>query len=134
MPMNPEIKAQWITDLRSGEFEQGTGQLHYESTDGKQRYCCLGVLCRLAQKAGIVTPQIEGDPGDGYMVRYDGATSMLPNSVVDWAGLEDHGSGDVLITMSQRLGKVLATTLNDSHAWKYTFAQIADALEADETV
>ncbi len=37
--MDPELKAKWIAALRSGEYEQTTGQLH--SGIG---YCCLGVL------------------------------------------------------------------------------------------
>jgi hypothetical protein len=37
--MDQKIKKKWIKALRSGEYEQGIGRLHY---DGK--YCCLGVL------------------------------------------------------------------------------------------
>lgn len=39
--MNPEIKAKWLTALRSGQYEQTTKALHRKA-DG---YCCLGVLC-----------------------------------------------------------------------------------------
>ena len=39
--MDPEIKANWLAALRSGEYTQAEGQLH----DGGNKYCCLGVLC-----------------------------------------------------------------------------------------
>lgn len=44
-PMNPEIKAQWLAALRSGNYQQGIGQL-YEKKFGRDyaQYCCLGVL------------------------------------------------------------------------------------------
>jgi len=41
MPLNnPEVKAAWVTKLRSGEIKQATGAL--ERPDGSM--CCLGVL------------------------------------------------------------------------------------------
>jgi len=40
MALDPEIKAKWLTDLRSGEYRQAQCHLH---KDGG--YCCLGVLC-----------------------------------------------------------------------------------------
>lgn len=39
--MNPEIKAKWLTALRSGKYEQTTKMLHRTGNG----YCCLGVLC-----------------------------------------------------------------------------------------
>lgn len=34
---------QWLTALRSGEYEQGEGQLVQPSVAGGFEYCCLGV-------------------------------------------------------------------------------------------
>lgn len=42
--MNTDLKAKWISALRSGEFEQGDGLLHNQS---ENTYCCLGVLCKV---------------------------------------------------------------------------------------
>jgi hypothetical protein len=44
--MNPEIKARWVAALRSGEYQQTTGNLRTENG-----FCCLGVLCDLHSKA-----------------------------------------------------------------------------------
>jgi len=124
--MNPEIKAQWTTRLRSGEDEQGTGALN---KDGK--LCCLGVLCELAVKAGIVRAVL--DSGDGC-TRYGsedeqsgihaGAEKLtLPESVQDWAGLDSENpevgpyGGD---------GEMAAAYLNDNDV---TFAQLADLID-----
>lgn len=40
--MNEELKAKWITALRSGNYKQGVGRLR-----GDDKFCCLGVLCDL---------------------------------------------------------------------------------------
>ncbi len=39
--MDPELKAQWVKALRSGEYRQGRELL--KSSAGA--FCCLGVLC-----------------------------------------------------------------------------------------
>lgn len=43
MSMNPELKAKWVAALRSGEYRQVSGRLR--KGDG---FCCLGVLCTVA--------------------------------------------------------------------------------------
>jgi hypothetical protein len=110
--MNQEVKAQWVQALRSSEYEQGKGALHIISGDGKHRYCCLGVLCELAVKAGVaevISNQPQNYkftdsvfPGDS-LVRYGSRVdiekssnwsqvAILPESVMRWAGLGDkHG-------------------------------------------
>jgi hypothetical protein len=84
--MNPEIKAQWTAALRSGEYQQGTGQLA-QKHEGEWQFCCLGVLCELAVKADqdvTVT--------DGNIDRlYDGQAALLPRSVAGWAGINTYG-------------------------------------------
>lgn len=45
--MNPEMKTKWVAALRSGEYKQITGFLRYE-----EGFCCLGVLCDLANSKG----------------------------------------------------------------------------------
>lgn len=42
--MDAELKAKWLEALRSGKYDQGTGQLR----DSRHCFCCLGVLCDVA--------------------------------------------------------------------------------------
>jgi hypothetical protein len=44
--MDAELKAKWVAALRSGTYTQGTGELH---TPSEKSFCCLGVLCEVAQ-------------------------------------------------------------------------------------
>src|SRR5689334_11788613 len=82
--MNKEVKDQWVAALRSGEYEQGKGTLQ---EDGK--FCCLGVLCELAVKAGVTT----SEPREGgSTVIYGGAddpnTAYPPAAVIKWAEMD----------------------------------------------
>lgn len=43
--MNRELKAKWLVALRSGEYQQGRGQLWDKHTN---KFCCLGVLAKIA--------------------------------------------------------------------------------------
>ena len=45
-PLLPkDIKEEWLTALRSGEYVKDKGQLNY-----KGNYCCLGVLCEIQKR------------------------------------------------------------------------------------
>lgn len=92
--MNPEIKKQWNAALTSGEYEQGKQRLRTDD----DKYCCLGVLCNLAVKAGVAkwerrTPTDYSTGISGWhCVSIDGTASnatTLPYFVQEWAGLED---------------------------------------------
>lgn len=84
--MKDDIKQKWIEALRSGEYDQGAGQLRTENNE----YCCLGVLCDLASKAGIA--KWEEHPTGGWVaVSSDGSRrslNYLPSFVMEWAELE----------------------------------------------
>lgn len=41
----PEVKAQWLVDLRSGEFDQARSYLRASITPKTLGYCCIGVIC-----------------------------------------------------------------------------------------
>jgi len=80
--MVPEIKAQWVAALRSGEYVKGRNHLQ---KDGK--FCCLGVLCELAVKAGIVTANPSPVEGVRYAHTYAhggdlGSSTFLPLNVM----------------------------------------------------
>ena len=119
-PMNPEIKAQWVAALRSGEYKQGNEYLHRGDT-----FCCLGVLCDLAIEAGA--PEVkENRHPDGSISTYNGSESYLPSSVVEWAGLSC--SDPFLVFKSGEVNECHPVSdFNDCGA---TFDEIADLIEA----
>lgn len=95
--MNPERKAEWVLNLRSGNFAQGRNALKTESG----AYCCLGVLCETAYQAGATehweAPNADSDAfyGDEAAHANDsmddehGSWATLPNNVQEWSGLKD---------------------------------------------
>lgn len=68
----------WVRALRSGKYGWGKEGLHPK--DGK--FCCLGVLCEVAIKQGVITSYAHND----------GTLSNYPE-VLGWVGLQDD-SGD----------------------------------------
>ncbi|MDG4783272.1 FAD-dependent oxidoreductase [Micromonospora sp. WMMD961] len=118
--MNEEVKAVWLTELRSGEREQGK--------DGLRRgdaFCCLGVLCDIAVKNGVIAePERVGYlSSQAVDYRYAGSLAILPTAVQEWAGLPD---GNPHLADDSNGERWHAAGLNDSGM---TFAQLADLIE-----
>lgn len=107
--MNPDIKARWVADLRSGRWEQGRGQLAPTETSR----CCLGVLCELAVDDGVVERVPVQSHGTALM--YGHALALLPGAVCAYAEAGWNEVGGL-------------AGLNDRGA---TFAEIADVIEAE---
>lgn len=107
--MKTEIKQLWIAALRSGEYQQGRGQLHT-----RDRFCCLGVLCDIADKNAWTGSQHE-------WFNHEEMT-MLPDSVQEWAGLT---------TDDPKLGDATCIALNDGldGYYPHDFVSIADLIE-----
>lgn len=85
MKLKPEIKTQWLSALRSGQYAQGVGALRIKGAEGTpDRFCCLGVLCDLAEQVGIggVTHHFDDDDEHAY---YEDSSCYLPDSVMRWA-------------------------------------------------
>jgi hypothetical protein len=116
--MNPEIKAQWVAALRSGDYQQGKGALHQYSTGNPDLFCCLGVLCHLAAEAGVVQSHLTGR-GE---VQYDHAALILPPSVSEWAGLGGNLSPQVPLNGDM----ISLANLNDAGV---SFETIANRIE-----
>lgn len=94
--MKLDVKRQWLDALRSGEYPQGNGRLcnvipKHDANDVKvvevRAFCCLGVLCDIAVKAGVLTESRRSAMHTREYVEYAGETSYLPSVVRDWAGL-----------------------------------------------
>lgn len=105
--MKQDIKNRWINALLSGEYTQGTGYLHRIS-GGKSEFCCLGVLCDLAAREGVVAAvrgRAAWDDDDAVeTVSYDGAPSILPSAVKEWAGLESENPVIPIEALREMLG------------------------------
>lgn len=50
--MRQDIAEKWAEALESGLYDQAKGVLHTVK-EGKDRFCCLGVLCRMAYRDGV---------------------------------------------------------------------------------
>lgn len=77
--MNKAIANKWLAELKSGDYKHGTGFLR-----DSDKFCCLGVLCNLHAKEH---PHIAATQTNSYS--YLGYSSILPDEVRDWAGLND---------------------------------------------
>lgn len=120
----------WVEALRSGKYTQGIGSLRMEDSEtGVCTHCCLGVVTQLAVAAGVIDQGVKYTETPGVVVyedepnSYIGTTGMLPKKVREW--LEVEVKNPRFKIGEEMLG---ATSLNDK--LKYTFAQIADLIEA----
>lgn len=127
--MDTTIKQGWVKNLRSGLYDQGESYLRTPDGD----FCCLGVLCDMAEKAGVVQKK-EGEAG---MIYYGDEASgewrsdVLPQVVMDWAGLYSNNPLVVCECRMEDCGcsenhRELAQ-LNDDGT---TFSEIADLIDA----
>lgn len=126
---------EWLEALESGEYEQGEGRLVSAKANGTYEYCCMGVACALAEKAGIVelrlTGRFQGDDADFVDPRTGGKsyTGYLPDVVAEWMGI-DLGLGLVTYDVALQVpatGEIIAATIaNDMR--HLTFPEIADGL------
>ena len=121
--MNPEIKVQWVAALRSGKYRQGAGVLHRRKPAGDE-YCCLGVLCELAVRAGVANVEPARYDGDSFVYgagdRY--SSTYLPLVVREWAGLADRPDARNPLVK----GHHTLADLNDNLS---TFREIANLIE-----
>ena len=125
--MNNEIKANWTAALRSGEFAQGRFYLSAKDPDieGRQ-YCCLGVLCELAVREGIVGKRETSH--HGVMKYGENSDVYLPQEVAEWAGLD---SGDPIVRYQVTPDSDLADAhLSDLNDCGRLFPEIADLIDA----
>lgn len=106
--MKTEIKTKWVTALRSGEFGQARGSL-------------------LAADEGVC--EVTGTmfhAGEADYYSPNTSETVLPNSVMDWSGLN---SFDPCVTFQGEASthQVSLSALNDNR--QLSFAQIADIIE-----
>ena len=133
--LNENAKA-WVAALRSGEYEQGQHVLHSESN----RFCCLGVACDLAVKAGIIgNPLFNGDASVPRFEYGDGMWGTVPEKVRLWLCLKTsagwyRANGDIALTSdnddrNKTFLEIALTSDNDDR--NKTFLEIADIIESE---
>lgn len=127
MELGPKQKA-WIAALRSGEYAQGIGTLR-AIRDGVDRFCCLGVMCDVAQKAGwtenlwcLVWPHSGKYRFGEHSNSFRHNRSPLREPAVN----TPNESMRNLFALSDGFRKLMA--MNDEGA---PFSEIADALERE---
>ena len=107
-----EHRQEWVTALRSGSYEQGTGSLKQENKQG-DTFCCLGVACDIS---GLY---------DWNGIWYDGKEGELPESVMQYYGMN---RADGCYAKPEK-GKVITDSLAFRNDHGYTFYNIAYMIE-----
>ena len=115
--LGPNQRA-WLRALRSGKYKQGRDSLT-RIVDGKEKHCCLGVLCLVAGMKG--RPSFDDSPSLAYGARGYTNTTDAPPKAMRFVALRDCNGerldGEASLTMCNDRGK--------------SFAWIADRIEKE---
>lgn len=116
--MDKKTKKQWVTALRSGEYEQGKSWLRREN-NGTERFCCLGVLCDLVEPGQWRNTDGMGSWRNGCGL--DADASMPRPSVQERFGLDKNLERKATESVADALAR-----MNDAGK---SFAEIANWIE-----
>jgi hypothetical protein len=118
--MKTQIKQQWLSALRSGQYTQTRWNLQTE-----QGFCCLGVLCDLYSKETGTEWKVNITEDDETFTYYKmkNQTSVLPDCVKEWAGLTEANPS---IKLPEEDEESSLTFLNDEGS---SFEEIAQLIE-----
>lgn len=107
--MDKELKDKWVAALRSGEYKQGRSYLKRGDL-----YCCLGVLCEVAQ-----LPSWDTHADMAYL---DGNQAMIPLRILKQLELDYVFAKELAYRNDgvSGLGQVFE---------HHTFTEIADIIE-----
>ena len=122
--MNQKVKEKWVTKLRSGEYQQGTGFLKVKDSEGVAQYCCLGVLGDIYAK----------EHNEEWTEKVNGVcaiktyTTHLPEEVQNWAELDRANPLMNVENLKELCGtESFITDLNDIE--RLSFEEIATLIE-----
>lgn len=125
--MKKEIMEEWVQALRYGNYKQGRDLL----CDKNDNYCCLGVLCDIAERKGIVESH---KPAGNYPTQFgeNRNDGLLPKEVMEWSGISNEdGLFTTKFKVTSSAGIPTETNaivvMNDSG--QYDFNQLADIIE-----
>lgn len=147
LPLTPgQVRGKWVEALRSGDYEQAKSKLQVTEVDSdsnkKIGFCCLGVLCDLAVRHGVIDKPIEIHETYHSHNEFDGEVDGLPPAVRAWAGLKQ-ADPDVEVPWGTvtdpewwewdhpgeehpETEEINIAELNDSHG--FNFDQLADVI------
>lgn len=121
------VLQKWAKALRSGEYQQGERSLHKQDREGRDSYCCLGVLCDLALEAGVLTKDLVKQRSEAGVTTFhygeEDSSGLLPTAVKRWAGLQTRDGS----LFGPTLGVTSLAALNDAGM---TFEAIARLIES----
>lgn len=131
--INEERFDAFLSDLRSGEYNQGNDRLE---SNGK--FCCLGVACIRPAAEGVV----ERNKNEWGSVYYGETSVDLPEEVADYLGIpKTHrvdpagSSGNVAFFKqgydSETRSGMVQTAIGWNDELGKSFAEIADAFEQE---
>jgi len=96
-----KLKAQWLKDLRSGNYKQGKKVLCSKGTKNvKAEYCCLGVLgCSIQKIKAFPIEFIEYDIFDNKYMSYDSQKSYadLPSNLRHKIGISPYSETQLIV-------------------------------------
>lgn len=128
--MDAELKAKWVTALRSGEYRQG----RYNLRTASDTYCCLGVLCDVINPdgwdsldggAGHLWSESDNSDANGSVLPADVASRLFGNTDPYRPWITNNNGA---LDFEDRDGDVeCLSALNDTG--EFTFDQIADIIE-----
>lgn len=113
--MDAKLKEKWVTALRSGKYEQGTGIMK-----SGNNFCCLGVLCE-------IDPDTNWDEEHNGYVYNKCPKETLTTQLDDRDGNTEHTlleKYNISIEMQD-----LLINMNDYQ--KFSFDEIADFIEKE---
>lgn len=124
-----ENAQKWIAALRERGMEQTTGILH-EVADEGDRFCCLGVACKLYEEENpgmlsIVTSNGDDSGDDRTHVRYNDNGHALPAMVQRWLGLQTETGSYA------EAGDFTSSSLSSKNDGGASFKDIADIIESE---
>lgn len=131
--LKPEIKAAWLTALRSGEYEQGRGALN---RGGK--FCCLGVLCDVMVNQFDLNLDVAQEPEcddvccsevEKNVISYNENASFPPAEVAEAVFMNRESDSNWGVKSMEAPNREMSYTLYALNDNGFSFAEIADVIE-----
>jgi len=123
------IQTKWLEALESGEYKQAQSFLYDYERDS---YCCLGVLCKLADLEFKPNPHTHKmQSGYGFVHGTHATNGYMPQGFHEVVGLRDQtGVFKRMIQLSAE-GRFVASLAHCNDEWNFSFPEIAAIIRRD---